>query len=326
MLRWILSAKERRRRQAADWLARLNGAPTDSERARFDRWYADVQNRETFDRLAGHWGLAAGLKPDRVGKVPVRSTAPAARFALAAAMMGAIALSVLLIASPWRRAEGQVEQLLFTTTIGEIREFGLPDGSRVTLDTDSRVAVKYSDEARRVQLHRGRARFKVVKDRRPFSVEAGEALVSGPVRLFDVALLENGLTVTAIEGSLDLALGSAGTAGAAARLRAPIDPGQTIMVPPAVAEADVEPGGSPPSDWPMGMLEFDNARLASALAEANRYSRNKISLAEPHLGDLRVTGAFRAGDMTALAASIAAAFRLRVERTPAGDYLIRSAE
>ena len=40
------------------------------------------------------------------------------------------------------------------------------------------------------------------------------------------------------------------------------------------------------------MLEFDNTPLAQALTEANRYGRARISLADPSLEALRVSGTF----------------------------------
>src|SRR3546814_10843314 len=61
-------------------------------------------------------------------------------------------------------AGGNSSQL--QSKLGEIREVQLPDGSRVTLDTDSLVLTKFDRDLRDVRLVRGRARFNVEKDNR----------------------------------------------------------------------------------------------------------------------------------------------------------------
>jgi transmembrane sensor len=101
-------------------------------------------------------------------------------------------------------------------------------------------------------------------------------------------------------------------------LIARLSPGQAIRL-----AAGVEPVAQAlvagAKDWPNGMVEFDGTPLRDVLATANRYSKRRLSLSDPAIGDLKVTGGFRMGDQSALAASLAAAFGLRVDRQPGGD-------
>ena len=50
------------------------------------------------------------------------------------------------------------------TRHGEIRTYNLSDGSKVTLDADSRVEVTMSEAERRLRLRQGKARFAVAAD------------------------------------------------------------------------------------------------------------------------------------------------------------------
>src|SRR6185295_20128926 len=79
------------------------------------------------------------------------------------------------------------------------------------------------------------------------------------------------------------------------------------------------------TNWTEGMLQFDGAPIAEAVAQANRYSGRHI-LIEGNLETLRVTGAFRAGNTAALAKALAAAFHLSLRRTAGNDLILSHRE
>src|SRR3546814_18679815 len=79
------------------------------------------------------------------------------------------------------------------------------DLSRVTLDTDSLVLTKFDRDLRDVRLVRGRARFNVEKDNRPFVVAAGNGTITALGTSFDVGLArDERVTVQLFEGSVDV--------------------------------------------------------------------------------------------------------------------------
>jgi transmembrane sensor len=78
-----------------------------------------------------------------------------------------------------------------------------------------------------------------------------------------------------------------------------------------------------PPDWTEGRLSFDGARIDAVLAQANRYSRRQILIADPAIAAYRVTGVFRTGDPDGLAKSLATAFAIRLERDSAGNWVLR---
>src|SRR3546814_15209448 len=64
------------------------------------------------------------------------------------------------------------------TATGEILRVPLRDGSAVTLNSNSEIAVDFDEGIRHVRLLRGEALFDVAKDsRRPFVVEADSTRV-----------------------------------------------------------------------------------------------------------------------------------------------------
>src|SRR5262249_45760869 len=92
------------------------------------------------------------------------------------------------------------------TSIGEIRRVALPDGSAVTLDTDSRLVLSYSRGTRLIRLDRGEALFDVARDpARPFVGEGGAVRVRAVGTAF-VVRYENGsdVEVTVSRGAVDV--------------------------------------------------------------------------------------------------------------------------
>ena len=85
--------------------------------------------------------------------------------------LAATTLFVASAAGLWNLLEDNTRVL--TTAIGEQRAVRLADRSVVHLNTDSRVEIRFTDEAREVRLTRGEALFTVERDvNRPFRVLA----------------------------------------------------------------------------------------------------------------------------------------------------------
>jgi transmembrane sensor len=48
--------------------------------------------------------------------------------------------------------------------------------------------------------------------------------------------------------------------------------------------------------WTTGQLMFDNEPLASVVERVNRYGSTQIVIADPRVGDMKISGVFNAGD------------------------------
>jgi transmembrane sensor len=322
-------AEERLRIDAAAWYVRMRSPVTDEERAEFDAWLGQPGNRVLYERMAVRWLQSDLISKTKVGQeregLPPRRTGGhrGRHYALAASLVAVIAIGLTLWAwSGDRPRGGGVESGMAATAITSpvgIRQVRLADGSTVTLDTASAIEVQMTEGARRITLVRGRARFEVAHDAsRPFIVTAGADEVVALGTIFDVSLNSGSPRVSLLRGSVEVR--HAGKGGAPGRVIARLTPGQAIALvgdAPAVQTA-------PPAEaiWTKGMLAFDGVPLADVLAAANRYSARKVSIDDPALGTLRVTGTFHADRPDELAATLAAAFGLEVVRRGDG-YLLR---
>lgn len=325
-------AREALRKEAADWFAKMHGPDRESMRLEFERWRSrDPKRRAAYASLERDWELSAALADTPMGRAPIFVRRPSI-FAMPGPRI-AFASLVLIVAVGsgafflWPRGSAPAPVVAqaappVATAIGEIRTLRLADGSTVTLDTDSAIEVALSKSARVVRLMRGRARFDVAHDpARPFMVEAAGKTVVARGTMFDVVLGREGVRVTLLRGSVEVR-GVPPAAGRPAPL-ARLVPGETFLAAPD-GEPRVAAAPKGGDQWVSGMLSFDGASLGAVVDEANRYSPHKLRLASPELADLRVTGVFNALPTDTLAAALAAAFGLRVERTADGDFLLHA--
>jgi transmembrane sensor len=306
---------------AAAWVARIDRAPlSPAEDAELDAWLAnDSRRRGAFakanavmiyaDRARplgpayddGENGMfIRPLTPDRPRESTRRWTL-AAGGAAAAAMVGA---AVGIGYEAWRPAQR------FETGRGELRRLPLADGTLVTLNTATKVAVKFTTSRRDVQLIEGEALFDVAKNlRRPFYVDAGDIRVRAVGTSFTVRKLSGKPTeVLVSEGIVEVTRSDGRAVGPVrlfanqqvlARPNAPFTP--TVLAPAALARELM---------WRQGMLSFAGASLREAAAEFSRYSDPQIAVDDPTIANETITGLFSANDPAGFAQAVALSLNL----------------
>src|SRR3546814_13852575 len=79
------------------------------------------------------------------------------------------------------------------------------------------------------------------------------------------------------------------------------------------------------TSWISGMLSFENATLADAVAAANRYNVQRIILVDATSREFRFTGTFRATDDAGLAQMLAAKVSLKLSPAHTGNLRSREA-
>ena len=309
--------------EAADWHARLrNPSLSEVDEARFRLWLAgNPACQKEFDALNAMWSQLGALagSPEVLAELrraePVIEAPPARRRVSRREVLGwALAASVVAtvgIASwQWLSAPE-----LYVTGVGEQKVVPLGDGSVITINTSSRVSVRFTRSQRRVEVLSGQANFAVAKDAaRPFIVRAGggETLAVGTE--FDVYQRQDDTVVTLIEGRVTVTSPEAGTPGIA--LTAGEQVAYSTHHAPQRTTADLQRT----SAWRTRKLDFADTPLREAISDANRYSTLKIEVRGSELADARISGVFEAGRNDSLAEGVRAYFGLRLERI--GDDLI----
>lgn len=255
--------------------------------------------------LAASFTAAALLLPGQLGLVGGPAPTPVAEIAPATGAQPAAAMR-------------------FATAKGERRVVRLPDGTRVTLNTDTAVSLAYSPNGRLVRLTRGQALFEVAKDAsRPFTVEAAGRRVTALGTVFEVRLDPGRMKVVLVEGRV--VVDHASTAEASGPAPTLLKPGQALVaelgVPQRVAPVDV----GDELLWRDGYVSLEEAPLASAVAEMSRYTAAPIRVLDDETGRMRISGVFRTGDADRFAGLVRELLPVRVERQADGSLVIASA-
>jgi transmembrane sensor len=206
---------------------------------------------------------------------------------------------------------------VYSTRIGEVRRVPLPDGSAITLNTQTRLSVAFSDLAREVHLLRGEALFEVAADTlRTFMVSTFDTSIRSAAATFTVrALRADDVQVMVRDGEVQVA----GTRRVApVRLHANTVARPAISsVPNATAVLVAEPLAPIEVDrrlsWQRGQLSFEDVTLGDALQEFSRYSDTRVVIDEPAISQLRVVGLYSASDPVGFAKTVAISLGLRFE-------------
>lgn len=334
MMRWpFVGRRERLRREASDWIAKLNGSHDRGDRAAFERWYrADPDHAASYDRLSALFSAAGHMRPapdaGPVGLIPSPGAhGLRARYALAALAAAGVAVvlgyAVLGAHEAMPSARSGVQVAVFVATDGAARRIALADGSEVLLSPGSELDVDIGSDERRLQLKRGEGRFTVAHEARPFVVVAQGTEVVARGTQFVVSLTAHGTLVSLIEGRVEVSYTNPGAGGE--RRITSMQPGQRLVL-PADLESVPAPDPAAAGAQRVTMIEFDDTRLAEAIERVNRQADRQVRLADAKLADLRVTGAFRAGDAEGFAHGVAAALGLEVERVGDGSLRLNARE
>lgn len=347
-----ISRSDERLEAASRWVLKLDEGLTPDQRAGLEAWLAEnPKNAPELMEVAKAWdkldslGRLADLFPLATAKPEHTPPVWRRRPALAIAAIALVAVAATLFVTtdfgplgPGSDPTPAVTTARYDTAVGEQKTVLLPDGSEVVLNTNSRLGVRYSGQARVLRLYRGEIHVSVAEDRaRPLSVVAGDRIVQAVGTSFSVEITdEDHVELMVTEGKVVVGVrpvGLAPTQPPPAPGGAPPDDNlDEIASPPVLAQSKdntVEAGqtlmlGAPdekivpvtPEDievklsWKQGSLIFRSEPLDQALREVERYTTVQFVLLDEELKTRTLSGRFRAGDVDALLASLEANFQI----------------
>lgn len=306
--------------EAAAWFARLSQRSVTTDVLRDWRdWKRDDTNAEAYAKVEAAWAATGALsrRPAiQAETAEILRRRPALTPAQAGLKRywapGAIVASAIVVGATFAGLHFQTRPD-YSTRVGEQRLVVLDDGSRVRLNTNSELHVRFRKAERRVILARGEAFFEAAHDAsRPFIVEAGGTSVHAIGTKFDVRRDGPAVRVTLLEGRVKVADKHAAAS-------ATLTPNEQLVVAGGHVSAPHPTDASEAAAWTSGRLTFRSVALADAIAEVNRYTVHKVVLdGPPALGRQPITGVFDTGDTRTFANSIGLLLDLSAKADPDG--------
>ncbi|PTQ13272.1 hypothetical protein CLG96_03925 [Sphingomonas oleivorans] len=295
------------------------------------RWIAaDPAHAVAFARAEAGWDMADRLRaspPPLIGVAePETQDSPAERHPTRRAVAaGLLAASAAAVAVPfgWKGFDGSD---IYETKLGERRSLLLPDGSKVRLNTASRIRIAMTAERRTIHLLQGEALFDVAHDAaRPFFVEVAQGWIRAIGTAFNVRIRKELVELTVTEGIV--ALGHEGqahkaddeprvAAGAGAVLRR-----GTV----ATTQLDHDLIRQRIA-WRDGLLDLEGNTIEQAVAEFNRYRPDQIVVGDPRIASIRIGGRFELDEGDKFLLALQRSFPVRTVKGADGSILLLSLE
>ena len=312
--------------QASWFVARLySGEMSGKDESDLLAWLeADASHGRAYEEALALWDAARELRDDpelaaaAMGAAHEEQARRRAGWIAAAAAIVLAAAIAALTGDVFERSDIGNTLASYETAVGEQRSVLLSDGSRLTLNTGSRVLVDYTPNERRIILDFGEVFFEIEKDpARPLTVTARGRLLTVLGTSFSVMLVGNDVRVVIVEGVVAVSrerarfpLSDSGSSSfqdaadeeTSSDTESRAGPDDVILRAGSVAtfregyEHVVEAGSDDLTrveDWRAGVVRFDEEPLYAVVGELNRYSRTKILIEDEAIVNLRISGIFR---------------------------------
>ena len=321
------SETDKIRQAAVDWLMRLrNDASGVQDWVDFDAWLeASPRHKAAYDDALAVWSELEQIAPAIKARLdqasaPVRLIPRQARPSGLTrwGLGGAVAAAAAALAVMPFAGSILYPQQAYATARGETRTVVLSDGTKVHMNSGSRLTVRMTRGERQVAMGDAEAVFDVTKDpKRPFVITVGDRVVRVVGTEFDVSRRGPDLAVTVRRGIVEVR--PQGNSDGAVRLL----PGQRLdhASGQATRISAVDPEDA--FAWRSGRLVYRGQPLTTVVAELNRHFAQPVSLADPQTGKQSFSGVLVLDDEKAVVERLSLLAPISVMPSGTG-YVLRS--
>jgi len=326
--------------EAASWVAQMDGGPlSSSDKLALTEWVSRSHlHEQEIRRLVALWGGVDQMLDDLLlpKSAPILAVLGAwfrLRPVQMTSVIGSLCLatifSIFFFQADIQTEATTVSMTTYQVDRGSRKSVPLSDGSVIHLNTDSVVEVKISGQERRVRLLRGEAVFDVAKDPlRPFQVYAGSGRVEALGTSFLVKALDRRIELIVTEGRVRLDRLSYEDVSSELNLdiepyeQVFVDQGQKVVLDKDIKSAVMldKSAIAKQTAWLDGKHIFQNDSLNYIAQEMSRHSRRTIIVSDPDLGEMRMGGVFKLGEIDKFISALKVSLDVEVDHV-AEDFI-----
>ncbi len=279
--------------QAAQWLVRINAPDvSDADIVALTEWLeASDAHVTAFDTAERIWQQTEEMSPPAADIIDIGAYAarpktrslPSRWPVWSAAGLAAATIAALILVGLPKPAT------LYETQKGEQRAITLADGTRLHLNSATRLAVRLQSKARRLTLEDGEVALEVVHDpKRPLSLAAGDQTITDIGTEFVVLRHGGDLRVTVREGEVAM-----NSVSAPAASRTTLQAGQQATHTEGhdgvtVTSVDTKAAYL----WQTGRAIYRDQPLSEVVSDLNRYMKKPLVL-DAQSAQLKVTAVLK---------------------------------
>lgn len=328
--------------EASEWIAKIDRGLSATEQQQLEQWLAAdpahlvvlMKVARVYDKLDAMARLA-----DLFPKPESRRNRWLLPAAAAASLLVAVLIATVSLVD-WRPADHATTvasiaadsgEQTFATPVGERTTIALADGSSLTLNTDTRVRVRFTDAARELFLERGEMHLQVAHERnRPLNVYVGDRFVQAVGTEFNLRIAhDQRVELLVTEGKVLVGLrGEVPTTGDAPLPSVKLASAGDLLVVNELNPSEAQ--HLAPEEivvrlsWRAGNLVFRGESLAEALVEIERYTAVEFIISDESLKQIRVAGLFKTGDVEGLLKTLKENFNVTSRRVGDDKIILAS--
>lgn len=311
---------------AAMWLSRKNSRVwSAADEEAFNEWLnADPLHRATYEEVTHTWQQFAQLQRPALVRRPVKKASLQGLWrdwftGLVQYRYRVFALLALLLVvggSGWYTYDQTAQYVTHVSTVGQEGQqmIALPDGSRVTANKHTELAIRYYPGRREVNLKQGEAYFEVASQDDMFTVIAGNTSVHVLGTVFNVQTSPERTAVKVAQGTVRIKTGS---------IEPVLHAGDTIRIDSLTKQAQTgNTQASSVGAWRNGQLVFRNASLQDVVDELSFYLDKPVTLADAGLKYKKLSGYAKTEQAEAFLQSLPELLAVNVLQMKDGSYRI----
>ncbi|RXK13226.1 siderophore-interacting protein [Halarcobacter mediterraneus] len=199
------------------------------------------------------------------------------------------------------------------THIETIKEFKLPDNTKLALDAKTKINIKYFHNTRKIKLLYGKVFFEVEKDKnRPFNIISNKTHIQVVGTSFEVENQENKTTIKVKEGIVKISKIN------------DFENLQTITLLKKGQELTLNKSSKVLNKstidinnialWKNNKLFFDNKSLKEAVKEFSKYTRNKITIESKDIINFPITGHFNTNEIDKFLLALKTIYPIKIRK------------
>jgi transmembrane sensor len=329
------------RAEAAEWFVLLDGGhASEDDRVRHRAWLAArSEHRDAYASVRQTFSVAQ-MAQTRVARA--MSSAPASarrieRFVHAMRAFGrpqwallAAGVTVLAVLLGIWQFGPDLLATRYTTGVGEHRDLTLADGSMVHLNAATSLSVRFTDEARDIDLRQGEALFEVAHDpSHPFRVRAAARTIQAVGTAFDIDRQGTAVEVAVSEGTVVVSapgITAPNPAIHASDASATVSKGYAVTY--KASQALAEQHAITPElvgSWQHGVLYYEDVPLMQLAGDLDRQFGTVTRIDDPKLAALSITISLKLHDREATLGTLAKLLPIRIRSTSANSLVFDAA-